>query len=124
MATESILDTIKQMLGLEPEYEAFDVDIMIGINTAFSTLTQVGVGPSGGFQIVDKSATWESYLGGRPDLNMVKSYVYIQAKLLFDPPATSFAQEALAKTAKEMEWRLQVATDPPLPPKTSKEVVL
>jgi hypothetical protein len=104
----SILTSIKKNLGLLESYEAFDPDILMYINTVFSTLSQLGVGPENGFQISDKTATWESYLGADPRMNFVQSYMTLKVRLLFDPPATSFAIAAIEKQADELGWRLNV----------------
>ena len=105
---DSILDSTKKILGLDPEYDVFDVDIISHINSAFFTLNQLGVGPSEGFMIVDDAATWSEYLGGQINLNAVKTYVYLRVRLLFDPPQTSFAISAMEKQIQELEWRLNV----------------
>lgn len=109
--TDSILDTIKQMLGLEPSYSAFDTDIITHINSAFSTLQQLGAGPTNGFAIVDSSLGWSSFTLNKVYLAQCKSYVYIRARLLFDPPVTSFHIESLKEQRLEMEWRLRVAAE-------------
>lgn len=110
--TDSILDSIKKLLGYQPDYTAFDTDITLHINSVFSTLHQIGVGPEEGFEIENSSSKWEEFLGGNLKINTVKSYVYFRVRLMFDPPTTSYAQESMQKQINEMEWRLQVATDP------------
>lgn len=114
MNNDSILDSTKKILGMAPEFKAFDLDILTHINSVFSDLEQIGVGPAGGFFIEDENAVWGDLLGTDPRLNRVKSYVFLRVRLLFDPPATSFAIASLEKQAEQMEWRLQVATDPVL----------
>lgn len=109
---DSILNTIKAMLGPDSSYDVFDTDIMIHINTAFSFLTQLGVGPSNGFKITGDSETWGQFLGEALDLESVKTYIYLKVKMLFDPPASSFVMKAMEDTCKEIEWRLNVAVDP------------
>lgn len=109
--TDSILDSTKKLLGIDPEYEVFDMDIVIHINSAFSTLTQLGVGPEDGFEIRDKTSKWNDFLNEDPRVNSVKSYIYLRTRLLFDPPSTSFALDAFNKNIKEMEWRLNVTED-------------
>jgi hypothetical protein len=106
--SDSILTSTKKILGIEEAYEAFDLDILTHINSVFSTLTQLGVGPAEGFMIEDKTATWDTFLGSDPRLNSVKSYVYLRVRLLFDPPQSSYAISALEKQAEEMAWRLNV----------------
>ena len=107
MAT-SILTDVKKVLGLEEAYTAFDPDITMHINSAFSTLNQLGIGPENGFAIVDKTATWDSFIGTNPRYNSVKTYVYLKVRLVFDPPSTSFAIDAMKEMIRETEWRLNV----------------
>lgn len=105
---DSILDSTKKILGLDPEYDVFDVDIITHINSAFFTLNQLGVGPAEGFMILDNAAPWTWFSEGRTNLNAVKTYVYLRVRLLFDPPQTSFATSAMEKQIQELEWRLNV----------------
>lgn len=109
---DSILDSLKQMVSIEKDYDVYDVDILININSIFSTLQQLGVGPTEGFSIDDSEAVWDDFLAGDKKINNVKSYMYLRLKLLFDPPPTSFALEAVKEQIKEMEWRLMVQKDP------------
>ncbi len=102
----SILTSVKKVLGLDESYTAFDVDILMHINTAFSTLNQLGIGPQDGLMIEDDSATWDSLIGTDPRLNMAKSYTYLKVKQLFDPPGTAYLVDAVAKQILEFEWRL------------------
>lgn len=106
--TDSILTSIKKNLGVEDDYEVFDPDIIMYINSAFSTLNQLGVGPDEGFMIEDKTATWSTFLGTDPRLNAVKTYVQLRTKMLFDPPQTSYLLAAMEKQIQEHEWRLNV----------------
>jgi hypothetical protein len=105
---DSILDSIKKTLGIDPDYDAFDLDVIMHINTAFSTLTQLGVGPDAGFAITDNTALWSEYSDKMVLLASVKSYVFTKVKLFFDPPANSFGLEAMKAMVSEMEWRLNV----------------
>jgi hypothetical protein len=105
---DSILDSTKKTLNLAPDYTAFDEDIIMHINSAFSTLNQLGVGPAEGFMIEDKDPTWDTFLGSDPRLNHVKSYVFLRVKLLFDPPSTGFHTTAIQKQIEELEWRMNV----------------
>lgn len=102
----SILITVKKSLGIDQNYEAFDTDILMHINSVLATLNQLGIGPENGFQVEDNTATWESFLGSDLRLNNVKSFVYLKVRLLFDPPATSFAIKAMEDLAKELEYRI------------------
>lgn len=104
----SILDSTKKAIGLGAEYDVFDSDITMHINSVFFTLNQLGVGPAEGFQITGSDETWDAFLGDDPRMNAVKSYMYLRVRLLFDPPPTSFTQEALKQQAQEYEWRLNL----------------
>lgn len=107
---DSILDSIKHMLGILPEETAFDVDIINGINSAFGTLTQLGVGPVVGFQITNKDNTWAEYYTD-PRLSAVRTYVFLRTKIAFDPPTTGFTQQAYERQIQELEFRLNVVAD-------------
>lgn len=109
---ESILNSIKRMLDIDPNYTVFDSVIMIHINSALSTLHQLGVGPSNGYAVSDADSTWNNLLSGNKLLNSVKSYIFISVKMVFDPPTNSFAVDALQKQKVELEWRLNVAVEP------------
>ena len=108
----SILDSIKKLLGIPSEVTEFDTDILIHINSVFSILTQLGVGPSSGFSIEDSSAEWSDFIGDDARLSDVKSFVYLKTRLLFDPPASSVAMDAMNRMASELEWRINVSVDP------------
>lgn len=109
---ESILTSIKKMLGIVEEYEHFDADLIMHINSVLSILTQLGVGPSEGFSIKDKTATWNDFLSDSKNLESVKSYIYLKVRLIFDPPLTSSVTEAINRMISELEWRILVAADP------------
>lgn len=102
---DSILNSVKLQLGILPEYTVFDQQLILAINTAFSILHQLGVGPKDGYAIEDESNRWDEVVT-KQSLNMVKSYVFLKVKLLFDPPATSFVLDAYNKQLSEMEWRI------------------
>lgn len=106
--SDSILNTTKKILGIEADYTAFDPDILMHINSVFSTLNQMGIGPDDGFAIDDAEATWFDFTGGDKRLNSVKTYVYLRVRLLFDPPTTSYLIGALKEQVQELEWRLNV----------------
>lgn len=106
MATASILDGTKKNLGLDSAYDVFDDDIIMHINSVFSTLAQLGIGPVDGYQIEDDTATWDDFIGTDLILNAVKTYVYLRVRLLFDPPSTSYLIDSLDKQRLELEWRL------------------
>lgn len=111
MVASSILTTVKKTLGLDSAYTAFDADILMHINSVFSTLNQIGVGPSDGVEVDDESVTWDQLLGTDLRLNSVKSYVYLKVRMLFDPPATSFAIAALESQARELETRIYMTKE-------------
>jgi hypothetical protein len=105
---ESILNSVKKILGLEADYTAFDTDILIHINSALATLNQLGIGPVEGFEIGDAAPTWEAFVGIDPRYNSIKTYVYLRVRTWFDPPATSFHLTAINEQLRELEWRLSV----------------
>lgn len=107
----SILTTVKKTLGLDESYTVYDPDLILLINSVLANLNQIGVGEDVGFQIEDKNATWESFLGSDPRLNNVKAYTAIKVRLLFDAPATSFAIAALESQAKELEFRIYMTAE-------------
>lgn len=105
---ESILLTIKKMLGLEPEYTPFDMDIIVLINSSIMRLHQLGIGPKDGFYITDESQTWHEFVGCDKDLKSIQEFIFIKTKLVFDPPSTSFVISAYNDRASELEWCLMV----------------
>lgn len=110
---DSILTTIKQILGIIEEYTYFDSDLIIHINSIFSVLNQLGIGPENGFSISDKTTKWSDYLSDDDlTLNMVKTYISLKVRLLFDPPQGSALIDAIEKQIAELEWRLNVQVDP------------
>lgn len=109
---ESILASVKKILGIDENHTAFDEDIILHINSVFAILQQMGVGPENGFSISDYSTNWTEYTEDNNQLNFVKSYIYLKVRLLFDPPVSSGAIESINKLISELEWRLFVATDP------------
>ena len=108
---ESILTSIKKLLGIDEEYEHFDSDIIMHINSVFMILNQLGVGPTEGFSIKDKTATWEDFVTDLTKVEAIKSYVYLKVKLLFDPPLSSSVMESINRTISELEWRINVAAE-------------
>lgn len=109
---ESILTSIKKLLGIDEAYEHFDTDIIIHINTVLMALTQIGVGPSEGFIIKDKTSVWTEFVPEKK-AEAAKTYVYLKVKLIFDPPSSSAVIEAYERTCDELEWRLNVNADTP-----------
>ena len=104
---ESILLSIKKLLGIDHEYKVFDQEIITHINTSFAILNQLGVGPSIGFFIEDESETWEGYISNY-NFMMVKSFVYISVKLAFDPPSSTALLDSMNRQLNELTWRLEL----------------
>ena len=109
---DSILTSIKKLLGIAEDYEHFDQDLIMHINSVLSILTQLGVGPSEGFSIEDENATWNDFIPEDKRLSSIRSYVYMKVKLLFDPPLSSSVMESMNRMINEFEWRLNVAVEP------------
>lgn len=103
---DSILTTVKLKLGIVDEYAPFDQELISDINTVFLILKQIGIGPDAGFQIADGSATWRDFIGDSSLLLMVKTYVPMRVRMLFDPPSGA-VKEAYEKNISELEWRLR-----------------
>lgn len=103
---DSILDSTKKILGLDAGYTPFDLDVITHINAAFSILDQLGVGPVGGFFIEDSGPTWDDFDCPLNQRNLVRTYVFLKVRMLFDPPTTSFLIEASNNQIREYEWRL------------------
>lgn len=108
---KSILQSVKKALGIQPDYDIFDQDIIMHINSSFATLNQLGVGPEEGFSIEDDSQLWDEYTDNDPLVNSVKTYVYIFVRLLFDPPSNSFGITAMEKQKEEIGWRLNMLSE-------------
>lgn len=125
MASTSILDSVKNQCNLAADYTPFDAQIILYINSVFTTLSQLGIGPTDGFMIEDNSTTWDAFVGTDLNLNSVKNYMGLSVRLYFDPPASSWAVQAMQQQIEELGWRLNVKregeswTDPdptPQPP--------
>ena len=108
---DSILTSIKKLLGITEAYEHFDQDIIIHINSVFMILNQLGVGPSNGFSITDKTAVWSDFISEGANLESVKSYIYLKVRLLFDPPTTSAVMESMNRMISELEFRLNISAE-------------
>jgi hypothetical protein len=105
---DSILTSTKIALDLAPDYTAFDDRIVMHINSVFSTLNQLGIGPTEGFMIEDESAVWGDFLTGNMHFNNMKTYMFLRVKLLFDPPGTSYLISMYERQIEQLEWRLNV----------------
>ena len=108
---DSILTSIKKLLGIEESYTHFDPDIIMSINTALSILTQIGVGPVTGFSISDKTAKWSDFIPDISRLELVKSYIHMKVRLVFDPPSSSALIDVINQQIKELEWRINILVD-------------
>ena len=110
---DSILTSIKKLLGIEDIDTHFDPDIIMHINSVLCILTQIGVGPSTGFTIVDKTESWTDFITDSTKIELVKTYVYYKVRLMFDPPINSAVLNSMTQQINEFEWRLNVAADIP-----------
>ena len=109
---ESILTSIKKLIGITEDYKHFDTDLIIHINSVFMILSQMGIGPDNGFSISDETITWNDYLpSDNKNFEAVKTYMYLKTKLVFDPPQSSSTMEAIKQTISELEWRLNVEAE-------------
>ena len=109
----SILYSIKKLLGIAPSYDAFDNDIILHINSVLMVLNQLGVGPEEGYAITGATESWTDYLGSAfANVELVKSYIYLKVKLMFDPPQSAGAVQAIKEQISEFEWRINVQVDP------------
>lgn len=110
--TDSILTTIKKELGLTEDYNAFDTDVIVFINSALSILYQMGMGVTdSAFHITGSSETWSEFLADKTYLNLAKDEIFIRVKLMFDPPQVSSVLEAYKQTLSELDWRITVAVE-------------
>ena len=108
---ESILTSIKKLLGITEDYTHFDDDLIMHINSVFMILNQLGVGPEEGFIIEDDSTTWDEYISDPTKLQAVKSYIHLKVRLIFDPPSSSTIMECYKQMISELEWRLNIAVE-------------
>lgn len=108
---ESILTSIKKLLGITEDYQYFDTDIIMHINSVFMILMQLGIGPANGFSITGDSEVWSDFLSDATWFEGVKSYVYLKVKLIFDPPQSGTLLNAMEKQVSEFEWRCMEEAD-------------
>lgn len=111
MVEESILTSIKKLLGIGESDESFDTDIIMSINSALMALNQLGVGDTAGFYISSKDDLWEDLLGDRTDLEAVKIYIYLKVRLMFDPPQNSFLVDSIKNQITELEFRINIQAE-------------
>lgn len=105
---ESILNSIKKLLGMDKNFNAFDQDVIIHINSVFLVLNQIGVGPENPFQITGEEELWTDFMEDISKINLVRSYMYLKVRLIFDPPSTGVLHEAMERQIQEFEWRLNI----------------
>lgn len=110
---DSILDSVKKMIGPSVEYTVFDDDLIMYINSVFNILRQLGVGPTEGYEISSKDNLWTEFLPAGPKLNMVKPYMYAKVRLMFDPPQNSSITQAMKDIVDEFEFRMRMDTEIP-----------
>lgn len=108
---DSILTSIKKLLGIDEFYTHFDEDIILHINTAFMILHQLGVGPSEGFYISDKTTKWFEFFGAKKNFEAIKTYVYLKVRIIFDPPQVGYLVDALNAQITEYEWRINAQAE-------------
>ena len=108
---DSILDGIKSMLGPSYDDDSFDTDITIHINSCFTTLRQLGIGPENGYRIKDSENVWNEFVKDEEMLDSVKTYIYLKVKVVFDPPLNAALLESFTNQIKELEWRLNVSVE-------------
>lgn len=109
---DSILNTIKKLLGIDSEDDSFDIDVMVIINSIIPTLSQMGIGPQNGFIVTTSDNKWQEYIGDSAiNIEGVKTYLYLKTKLIFDPPTNSTVIEALNNNLKELEWRMMLSVE-------------
>lgn len=105
--TESILTSIKKLLGIAPEYSNFDMDVLMHINSVIMILRQIGVGPSEGFVVQDVTTTWADYLGDNvAQFSSVQTYIFLKVRQFFDPATNGAVTESTNNQIKELEYRL------------------
>lgn len=109
---ESILITIRTMLGVQSDYDGFDTFIKVGINSAIFSLSQIGIGPDGGFKISGIEETWDQLFNSVENLEAVKMYIYLKTRLEFDPPGTSYLLQSIGESITQLEERLMMEVDP------------
>lgn len=108
---DSVLKSVKKMLGIHEDYDVFDKDIIMHINSVFFTLHQLGVGPAEGFSIGDSVDVWDDFIPQSALLNAVKPYVGLKVRLLFDPPTTSSVLDSINRMINEYEWRINIEVE-------------
>lgn len=124
---DSILNSTKKILGISADYTAFDLDITTHINSSLSTLNQLGVGPLDGFSIEDSGPLWSDIGLSAVQINLVRTFIFLTVRMLFDPPTTSFLISAMEKQIEELTWRISTQREwglNPVDPMLVQEVIV
>lgn len=108
---DSILTSVKKIIGISEKDESFDTDLIMHINSVLMILNQLGVGPEDGFSITDKSAVWTDVIGDNKLIEATKTFVGLKVRLIFDPPTSSAVLDSINKTISELEWRINVMVE-------------
>lgn len=109
---DSIMNTIKKLLGIDIDDTSFDTDVIININSAIFGLSQMGIGPNNTFIVTSADQTWSDYIGSSlVNLESIKSYIYLKTKIIFDPPTSSTVVDAFNRSMQELEWRMMLAVE-------------
>lgn len=108
---DSILNSIKKMLGIPKEYDNFDADIIMHINSVFVMLSQLGVSEADGFTISDDSTTWDEFIVDNKVVEIIKTYMYAKVRIIFDPPTSSMVMDAMNRSISEYEWRINTLVE-------------
>ena len=108
---DSILPSVKKIIGISEEDESFDTDLIMHINSVLMILNQLGVGPEDGFSITDKSSVWTDVIGDNKLIEATKTFVGLKVRLIFDPPTSSAVLDSINKTISELEWRINVMVE-------------
>lgn len=109
---DSILNSVKKALGIQSDYTHFDPELIMFINGAFTNLHQLGVGSEKPFIVTDEKDIWSDFIQDYEQIELVKSYVYLKTRMIFDPPVGSTA-DSFNEMIKEAEWRLNVGMETP-----------
>lgn len=109
--SDSILETVKKLVGIDKDYGIFDLDLIVAINSSFTILNQLGVGPDKPFSIKGSGEVWSDFFSDSEKIDLVKSYIYLRVRVLFDPPSTGVLHEAIERQISEFEWRLRIQAD-------------
>lgn len=109
--SNSILETIKKLSGINKDYHVFDLDLIVSINSSFMILNQLGIGPEKPFSIKGSEETWKDFFGDEEIFELAKSYIHLRSKLLFDPPNSGVLHEAVERQISEFEWRMHIQAD-------------